>query len=82
MLVGVCVCGGVNTRMPDCLASEKIPMPGPVRYETKPMQSGIFLVRYRTEFMDAGMPMPAFVFSMPMPSYACITEMLKKCPLI
>jgi hypothetical protein len=33
------------------------------------MQSGIFLVRYRTKILDAGMPMPALVFSMPMPSY-------------
>ncbi len=29
-----------------------------------------FLVRYRTEIIDAGMPMPALVSSMPMPSYA------------
>jgi hypothetical protein len=35
------------------------------------MQSGIFLFRYRTELVDAGMPMPALVFLMPMPSYAC-----------
>ncbi len=34
------------------------------------MQSGIFLVRYRTKIRDAGMPMPASVSSMPMPSYA------------
>ncbi len=31
--------------------------------------SGIFLVRYRTEIIDAGMPMPALVSSMPIPSY-------------
>jgi hypothetical protein len=28
-----------------------------------------FLVRYRTEIIDAGMPMPALVSSMAMPSY-------------
>jgi hypothetical protein len=45
-------------------------MPGIVQYWTKPRQSGIFLVRYRIEIIDAGMPMPALVSSMPMPSYA------------
>ncbi len=45
-------------------------MPELVRYQTKPTQSGIFLVRYRTELVDAEMPMPALVFLMPMPSYA------------
>jgi hypothetical protein len=45
-------------------------MPEKVRYWTKFTQSGIFLVRYRTKIRDAGMPMPALVFSMPMPSYA------------
>ncbi len=44
-------------------------MPGQVRYRTKPRQSGIFLVRYRTVIIDAGMPMPALVSWMPMPSY-------------
>jgi hypothetical protein len=34
------------------------------------MQSGIFLLRYRTEMTDAGMPMPALVLRMPMPNYA------------
>jgi hypothetical protein len=33
------------------------------------MQSGIFLLRYRTEMTDAGMPMPALVLRMPMPTY-------------
>jgi hypothetical protein len=33
--------------------------PGPVQYRIKPMESDIFLVRYRTEIMNAGMPMPA-----------------------
>jgi hypothetical protein len=28
------------------------------------MQSGIFLFRYQTEIMDAGIPMPALVSSM------------------
>ncbi len=32
--------------------------------------SGIRSVRYRTRIIDAGMPMPALVSSMPMPSYA------------
>ncbi len=41
---------------------------GPDRYRTKLMQSGIFLVRDRTKIRDAGMPMPALVSSMPMPS--------------
>jgi hypothetical protein len=63
--------------MLDCLASnqsgtgmKKLTMPGMVRYWTKPRQSGIFLVRDRTEIIDDGMPMPVLVFSMPMPSYA------------
>jgi hypothetical protein len=62
--------------MPDCPASDqsgtglkKLTMTGIVQYRTKPKQSGIFLVQYRTEIIDAGMPMPAFVSSMPMPSY-------------
>jgi hypothetical protein len=33
-----------------------------------------FLVRYRTEIMDAGMPMPALISSMLMPSYASTTS--------
>ncbi len=48
---------------------KKLTMPKQVRYRTKLMQSGIFLVRYRTKIRDAGMPMPALVSSMPMPSY-------------
>jgi hypothetical protein len=44
-------------------------MPEQVRYRTKPAQSGISLVQYRNKIMDAGMPMPALVSSMPMPSY-------------
>jgi hypothetical protein len=45
-------------------------MPEPVLYRNKKTQSGIFMVRYRTEMTDAGMPMPALVFWMPMPNYA------------
>ncbi len=36
-----------------------------------------FFVRYRTEIIDAGMPMPALVSWMPMPSYAYLQEMHK-----
>jgi hypothetical protein len=45
-------------------------MPETVRYRNKTQQSGFFLVWYRTEMADAGMPMPALVFWMPMPTYA------------
>ncbi len=62
--------------MPDRPASsqsgtglKKLMMPEQVRYQTKLTQSGIFLVRYRTKIRDAGMPTPALVFWMPMPSY-------------
>jgi hypothetical protein len=51
---------------------KKITMPEQVRYRTKLTQSGIFLVRYRTKIRHAGMPMPALVSSMPMPSYASV----------
>jgi hypothetical protein len=56
-------CGRSGTGM------KKIMMPEQIRYRTKPMQSGIFLVRYRNKIMDAGIPMPALVSSMLMPSY-------------
>jgi hypothetical protein len=63
--------------MPDRLASgqsgtglKKLTMPEQVWYRTKLTQSSIFLVQYRTKIWDAGMPMPALVSSMPMPSYA------------
>jgi hypothetical protein len=49
---------------------KKVTMPGQVWYQTKPTQSGVFLVRYRNENIDTGMLMPALVFWMPMPSYA------------
>jgi hypothetical protein len=48
---------------------KKLTMPEQVRYWTKPTQSGIFCVRYRTKILDAGMPMPVLVCSIPMPSY-------------
>jgi hypothetical protein len=61
--------------MPDRPASsqsgtglKQLTIPEQVRYRTKLTQSGIFVVRYRTKIRDAGMPMPALVFSMPMPS--------------
>jgi hypothetical protein len=44
-------------------------MPELIRYRNKTTQSGIFFVRYPTEMTDAGMPMPALVFWMPMPTY-------------
>jgi hypothetical protein len=37
-------------------------------------QSGIFIVRYRTGMTDAGMPMPALVFRMPMPTYGKVVQ--------
>jgi hypothetical protein len=77
MCVSVSVC--INAGMLNCSASDqsgtglkKITMPGLVRYRTKPRQFGIILVRYRTGIINAGMPMPALVSSMPMPSYAYI----------
>jgi hypothetical protein len=50
--------------------NKKLMMLELVRYRTKRMQFGSFLVRYWTKLMDAGMPMPALVFLMAMPSYA------------
>ncbi len=77
MCVFVCVFVCINAGMPDCPAYyqsgtrlKKLTMPEIIRYRTKPRQSGIFLVRYRTEIIDTGMPMPALVSLMPMPSYA------------
>jgi hypothetical protein len=79
--VGVFVCVFVfvciNAGMPDCLAFDqsgtgikKTNDAGTVPVPDQTRQSGIFSVRYRTEIIDAGMPMPALVFWMPMPSYA------------
>jgi hypothetical protein len=48
---------------------KKLTMPDLVRHRNKAMQSGILMVRYRTEMTDAGMSMPALVFWMPMPTY-------------
>jgi hypothetical protein len=68
----VCVFVCINAVMPDCPASDqsgtrlkKLTMLGIVRHKTKPRQSGIFLVQYRTEIIDVGMPMPALVSLMP-----------------
>jgi hypothetical protein len=44
-------------------------MPEPILYPNKTMQSGIFLLQFRTEMTDAGMPMPALVLRVPMPNY-------------
>ncbi len=77
VFVFVCMFVCINAGMPDCPASDqsgtrmkKVTMPGQVWYQTKPTQSGVFLVRYRNENIDTGMLMPALVFWMPMPSYA------------
>ncbi len=48
---------------------KKLKMPEYVLYWTNPMQYGILLVGYRTEIIDARMPMPALDSSMPMLSY-------------
>ncbi len=48
---------------------KKLMMPEHLRYRTKLTQPGIFLVKYRTKIRDAGMPKPALVSSMLMPSY-------------
>ena len=45
-------------------------MPEPVQYRNKRTQSGTGMLRYRTEKLDARMPMPAALPTMPMPSYA------------
>ncbi len=51
---------------------KKLMMPDQVRYRTKLTQFGIFLVQYRTIIWDAGMPMPALVSSMLMPSFVYV----------
>jgi hypothetical protein len=63
--------------MSDCPASNqsgtgmtKTPMPEPVRYRDKRIQSGTGMLLYRTKIHDAGMPMPAASASMSMTSYA------------
>jgi hypothetical protein len=45
-------------------------MPKGVRYRNKDTQSDIVMGRYRIEKKDTGMPMPALVFWMPMPTSA------------
>jgi hypothetical protein len=47
-----------------------MPMPEPFQYRNKGTQSGTGMLPYRTEIQDAGMPMPAALTSMQMPSYA------------
>ncbi len=74
----------IHVEMPECRTVrhpvslvpdwKKLTMPEQVRYRTKVTQSGIFLVRYQTKIWDAGMPMPALVSSMPMPSYGILSS--------
>ncbi len=45
-------------------------MPEPFRYQNKETLSGTGMLRYRTEMIDAGIPMLAASAFMPMPSYA------------
>jgi hypothetical protein len=69
-----------NSPVPDWI---KITMSEQVRYQIKLTQSGNFLVWYRTKIRHAGMPMPALVSSMPMPSYVndpLILVSLLHCP--
>jgi hypothetical protein len=81
----------IYVEMPECRTVQhlvspvpdwkKLAMPEQVRYRTKVTQSGIYLVRYlikMTKIRDAGMPMPALVSSMPMPSYGTNHE-LRNC---
>ncbi len=76
--MGMCACACVPVlvcacvQMPECqtvrymispvLEWKKLAMPGPIGYQH-------FFARYQTEMMDPGMPMPALVSSMPMPSF-------------
>ncbi len=60
---------------------KKLTMLGLVRYRTSPRQSGIFLVWYGTGIIDAGMPMPALVSLMLMPSYGVINKRRKSNPM-
>jgi hypothetical protein len=63
--------------MPDCPAfgqpgtgvRKKTNDVGPIMYQTKPTQSGIYFVLHWTAMMQARMPMPTLVSSMLMPSY-------------
>ncbi len=46
-----------------------MPIPGAFWYSDKAIQSGTGMLHYKTEMLDAGMPMPAVLDSMRMPSY-------------
>jgi hypothetical protein len=46
-----------------------MPMPGAVQYQNKGIQSGTGVIPNQTGLPDAGMPMPAALDSMSMPSY-------------
>jgi hypothetical protein len=48
----------------------------------KRTQSGTGMLRYRTEIQVAGMPMPAALSSMPMPSYAFYHSLKKRLRII
>ncbi len=65
-------CQTVRHPVSPVLDWKKLTMLEQVRYRTNLMQSGIFLVRCQTKIRDARMPMPALVYSMPMPSYEFI----------
>ncbi len=78
MCVFMCVCVFVciNAGMSNCPASDQSGTglkktndagTGPVPDQAKAVRH--FFVRYRTGIIDAGVPMPALVSSMPMPSY-------------
>jgi hypothetical protein len=54
-------------------------MPRLVHHQTMPMKSGIFSVRYRTEIMNAELPILALDCSMLMPSYAERTRIQDRC---
>jgi hypothetical protein len=45
-------------------------MPGAVLYRIMGAKFGNGMLRYRTEIKDAGMPNPAALDTLPMPSYA------------
>jgi hypothetical protein len=70
----------MNAGMPDCPASNQsgtgMKKTNDAGTDPVPDQddavSSIFLVQYQSEIMDAGMPMPALVSLMPMPSYASL----------
>jgi hypothetical protein len=78
-----------NAGMPDFPASDqsdtglkKTNNPKQVWYQTKLIQSGIFLGRYRTKIRDAGIQMPALVSSMPTPSYGWYVIKLSICMIV